>query len=1486
MGHTATECLKVQSIGYKVTKLDGNGNTPPNHSSNQGGRGGGRGGGRNGGRGRGGGSSGGGGGGNSNPSNTNNTPAPTTASSNSNSNPTTNSQSNNSTNSESLSAYTVIGTTRRIIGVSSNASTTDNACDGYLCPDSGATHDMEPGRHRFETYTPLSNRSVALGDGVEIPVAGKGTVCYALDGHVIRRKNVLHVPDLDVSLLSIRLHRRRCGCSFVADEQDMRLQFPGFSVRVDDSVDTLVPIHDVPTGTLADSDDTRYTARLAGQAALLRRQIGSGRPVMTRQRQREQQQNAELGTPPSETLADENLPVEPSSMETPPPAATLSSSIPLPSHSVPESGRAKTVTYTSMDLHRLLGGRKLSNYKDLESLYEGLHVDSTVDSHPGHLDDITEGELTNQHRRNRQKTARRPTRRLEKVHMDIGYGAGPGPGGARYTLLLVDGYSRHTHVYGLNGLSGIDIQDALWRFFIDAGGQPETIQCDYDPRFLGGIVSRLLHSNGIRIRSSPPYRQSQNGLAERTWGVLCRMARCLLTEAQLPKSYWYWAIREASLRLNMTPTPDPNGKATTPFTLYYGRKPDARVLFPFGCVGYYRRDAPTFETETLPGIALGRSDYTNGIVFYNPSTHQFTVSADYTLDAGRAVRTLFPRVVYDGGFDAVSLHSRRENVLNTYPAGTTVFAYLEDKGITVTGNVIAVPTRSKPAYRVELPDGVRIYVSPDAIWDEHDDPYMEAEYEPSLIDSDPLPPTWLSDGCGITYKTDHGYKRGTLRTSINDSEFTLCVCAEDCQIEDSPNTYILGDLRAGWRQAMMDRILIPGWPADPKTAEMGYWLRLSAASTEEIAQANEDIAPHNERTHHARCASAAGHGWLPVLPTRNMGGGSTARIVSAVKLKSRIAPRNLREALKMSNPDNPIWLEAYREEYEGLKRLNTYTEIDERQLKQYEAAGCEVVPSMNLFNIKPNEKGEPYRAKSRIVVLGNLEQRTWSKEDKYAPVLGAIGNRLLVSEAVSRGRKVKQGDCKNAFCQPELPEDEVVIVKPPKGCPFTPTGKYWKLNKTLYGLCRSPRHWYDKITGALIELGFTRCEHDPCLWRTHPSDDTPPVFVGLYVDDFGYFSTTDEQEKWFETEMQKRFTVEFMGPMSYFLGCRYDWIDHEDGSLSVHISQEGFLEAVLDKFGLEHSREAATPFRSGLPIDRIPHLENMKLADRLALRKTMQSILGCLTWLSIGTRPDISVPTSLLSQFQNEPSPGHLDGAKHVLRYLSGTSTYGISYHQNASLAPTPWPKADPNVQTHTYTDSNWGPQDASKPLPPDLETRTVTEDECRSIQGYIVMRSHGPIAWGLNREKRISGSSCEAEIKAVDEGTKTTQFVRFLEEELSIGTTSSPTPLFNDNNGAVDWSNTGKVSKKLRHVNIREFRVRQSRRAKEIEIIFIPGKQNPSDLLTKEHKGSDEFYRVRDVVVNPRPDGGCWNGSGTRLDARRVTWADVVSGTNRNRMI
>jgi hypothetical protein len=42
---------------------------------------------------------------------------------------------------------------------------------------------------------------------------------------------------------------------------------------------------------------------------------------------------------------------------------------------------------------------------------------------------------------------------------------------------------------------------------------------------------------------------------------------------------------------------------------------------------------------------------------------------------------------------------------------------------------------------------------------------------------------------------------------------------------------------------------------------------------------------------------------------------------------------------------------------------------------------------MCVLTIKPDKMMNPHHAKPRIVVLGNHEDREWSKNDTYAPVL-------------------------------------------------------------------------------------------------------------------------------------------------------------------------------------------------------------------------------------------------------------------------------------------------------------------------------------------------------------------------------------------------------------------------------------------------------------------------------------------------------------------
>ena len=47
------------------------------------------------------------------------------------------------------------------------------------------------------------------------------------------------------------------------------------------------------------------------------------------------------------------------------------------------------------------------------------------------------------------------------------------------------------------------------------------------------------------------------------------------------------------------------------------------------------------------GIALGRSEYTNGMVFYNYVLDSFRTLADHLLDQGRNIGDVFPSIRYD-----------------------------------------------------------------------------------------------------------------------------------------------------------------------------------------------------------------------------------------------------------------------------------------------------------------------------------------------------------------------------------------------------------------------------------------------------------------------------------------------------------------------------------------------------------------------------------------------------------------------------------------------------------------------------------------------------------------------------------------------------------------------------------------------------------------------------------------------------------------------
>jgi hypothetical protein len=189
---------------------------------------------------------------------------------------------------------------------------------------------------------------------------------------------------------------------------------------------------------------------------------------------------------------------------------------------------------------------------------------------------------------------------------------------------------------------------------------------------------------------------------------------------------------------------------------------------------------------------------------------------------------------------------------------------------------------------------------------------------------------------------------------------------------------------------------------------------------------------------------------------------SVLRHVSAHGLQSLMAPTSLKHHSKLSSTDKQIWDAAYNEEYDGLVSLPSWEVLSEVEFQKL-SKGKKALPTMAIAAIKFDEHNRPKRAKYCLVVLGNLDYHTWSKEDTAAPVLSQLELRLLTSLAVYNKRVLKNCDIKQAFAQSSIPSNETYFLKPPPGCPRSQPNQYWRLIRSLYGLRRAPRIWFDTL---------------------------------------------------------------------------------------------------------------------------------------------------------------------------------------------------------------------------------------------------------------------------------------------------------------------------------------------------------------------------------------------------------------------------------------
>jgi hypothetical protein len=1067
------------------------------------------------------------------------------------------------------------------------------------------------------------------------------------------------------------------------------------------------------------------------------------------------------------------------------------------------SATPKIVTMTKEVLNQSIGFRKVDDFIKHINTVSTTKLKIQKDKSPR----IDSGETASMKSSRRNTTPLKIPENIGDVwHIDIGFGPCASIGGYKYTLMAVDRRSRYKLIYGLKNLK-TSLLKAMQCFLRDCGPTPKLLRTDFDYKIMGGKVGDLLRENKITIQSSPPYRQHQNGLVERHWQEIVAMARNWLTSSLLPTRFWFHAIKRAAEISNILPTHH-LPTVTTPFQLMHNSKVDYRQLFPMFSVAYIKHsrehgnESNKWKSKSLKCIAVGQCSQSDGLVFYHPPSKQLlTCGEGYKFDTFSPSGPQFA-LHFDGNF-SMSTQSVLEGIHRppTHEEGATV--YLKSNNAYIPSIILSVPLNE---------DNEHYVIQEKESGDIHEVPISE------VVDHDPTDdPT--------THNTTAPFPH--LQWIKHNSKATL----------------YLSDRMPHPKQGFIQR----------RNDKWVFVLGHKTTNQESIELTDFDSLAeslvHNKKLFQGwkarKCVTSARQARATSNIIARM---VTIRKISAKGLSLLQAPTLLKHN-KLDPDDEEIWNEAYRSEYEGLQSIDTWEVISEEEYQSMKHLSKGLLPTMAIATIKYDGDGKPDRAKYRIVALGNLDPNQWSKSDCFAPVLSQLELRFLIALAAQQKCIPKTGDVNQAFCQSCLPPDEYYICKPPPGCPLSKPKSYWKLKKTLYGLKRSPRHFYELARKILTNIGLKQHPTSPCIFYGTLIEGEPPLYLGLYVDDFVYFSPSASVEEKFANDFGNSIDTDFNGQIGYFLGINFECKKEDNGDVTIHMGQEAFVDNLCQMANLDNSNTATapTPYRSGHPTDSIPYIPLNNTKDQAALVHEMQVYIGCLTWLAMSTRPDIATITNILAKYTTKCTKAHINQVKRVIRYLKGTKTLGIQFTSKQMTKIESHVKF-PIQQVTSMCDANWGPQDQSRPQ--QNESREIDLFKSRSLSGFLIYLN-GPLHWVSKRQTITARSTAEAEIYATDECTKCLLHLHQIVDGLNLTSElmDGPTYIYNDNAACVQWSKN-MTTKGLRHVQIRENAVRESVQNNFIEVKHNPGRLNLSDMFTKEDKDSAHFITIRDLVL------------------------------------
>jgi len=442
---------------------------------------------------------------------------------------------------------------------------------------------------------------------------------------------------------------------------------------------------------------------------------------------------------------------------------------------------------------------------------------------------------------------------------------------------------------------------------------------------------------------------------------------------------------------------------------------------------------------------------------------------------------------------------------------------------------------------------------------------------------------------------------------------------------------------------------------------------------------------------------------------------------------AKVAEVQLQEA--MTGPQANEWLDAIVTEFKNILAQDTW-ELVERPMDRT-VIGCRLILTTKL-----GPDGMLSRRKARLVARGFLQRPGIDFMQTYAPVARLESMRLMMALAVRYKMKIHQLDIVTAYLNGFLNEE--VFMEKPKMLKkilleivqrdgehsilgakavkmlhdIQDENRVCLLKKALYGLRQAGRQWHARLDTVIRKLGLTPINADPCLYILRRGETK--LIVLIYVDDILICSQDKTKIKRFCHSLAREFEVKELGLARYCLGIE---INRKEDIISL--TQQKYTQEILERFHMESCNPVSTPGETrARAMDTIKTQTNK---DDENLTMPYRELVGALMYLAVATRPDIAYIASYLAQFNNCYTPEQWGMAKRTLRYLQGTSNFGLCFRKT-------------NDKIAGYSDADWG---------------NCAIDR-RSYTGYSFILSGAAVSWKVQKQRTIALSSTKAEYMAL----------------------------------------------------------------------------------------------------------------------------------------